>query len=81
MIEIINGLSTEPAAWAAGRTASYSNSAYVLLALIAQNITGMPMSQMFNEAIVEPLNIQNTFYDAPVDLNLGAIPINTTADG
>lgn len=77
----MKGLSTQPAAFAAGHTPSYSNSAYDLLALIAENITGMPMSQMFNEVIVQPLGLHGTFYDAPVEPSLGAIPVNTTISG
>ena len=39
------------------------------------------MAQLFHETIIQPLNLQHTFYDAPVDPSLGAVPLNATFDG
>ena len=43
-----------------GKTFRYSNSGYVMLALIIQKISGKPIDQFFNEEIFEPLEMKNT---------------------
>jgi len=43
-----------------GRMFRYSNSGYVLLALIIQKISKKPIDQFFSQEIFEPLKMQNT---------------------
>jgi len=43
-----------------GKTFRYSNSGYVILALIIQKISGKPIDQFFNDEIFEPLEMKNT---------------------
>lgn len=43
-----------------GKMFRYSNSGYVLLALIIQKISKKPIDQFFNQEIFEPLKMQNT---------------------
>ena len=43
-----------------GKTFRYSNSGYVMLALIIQKVSGKPIEQFFNEEIFEPLEMKNT---------------------
>lgn len=43
-----------------GKVFRYSNSGYVMLALIIQQITGKPVDQFFNQEIFEELDMKNT---------------------
>ena len=52
----------QPADFEPGAQRKYSNSGYVLLGLIAQNITGKTGAELFQEQIFTPLNLSNTFF-------------------
>lgn len=46
---------------APGATHSYSNSNYLLLGLIAEDITGKKFAELLNEWILQPHSLQNTY--------------------
>jgi CubicO group peptidase (beta-lactamase class C family) len=52
-----NGMNNKP-----GDKVLYSNTNYVLLALIIERVSGMPIHQFANTALFEPLGMQNTFF-------------------
>ncbi len=64
LIELVGGQSTE---FSPGTNWSYSNTNYVLLGLIVEQVTGNPIATEIRSRILEPLDLQNTFY-AGVDL-------------
>jgi len=70
-------LSTHPV-YAPYHQPIYSDMAYSLLAFALENITGTPFSTIFENALVEPLNLSSTSYNAPKDLSNSIIPINDT---
>jgi D-alanyl-D-alanine carboxypeptidase len=45
-----------------GADVSYSNTNYILLGLLIEQIEGKPLYQVFNEKIISPLNLQNTMF-------------------
>jgi len=45
-----------------GSQFSYSNSNYILLGFIVEDITGKPILQLLHERILDPLNLQNTYF-------------------
>jgi len=56
----------------------YSDMAYSLLAFALENITGTPFPTIFENALIKPLSLSSTSYDAPKDLSNSIIPINDT---
>ncbi|SHF42068.1 serine hydrolase domain-containing protein [Pedobacter caeni] len=51
----------KPASFPAGKGSSYSNSNYLLLALVIRQVTGKPAYQVVSEKIINPLGLRNTF--------------------
>jgi len=47
-----------------GSQFSYSNSNYILLGFIVEDITGKPILQLLHEQILDPLNLTNTYFIA-----------------
>ena len=47
----------------AGTNWSYSNTNYVLVDMVAQSATGMPIAQIIRDSILNPLNMDSTFFD------------------
>lgn len=45
----------------------YSNTNYVLLSFIAEDIEGKTFSQLLNERIVQPLQLSNTYYGGKIN--------------
>jgi len=43
-------------------TAGYSNTNYVLLSMIMEKASGKPHSQVLHEEVIDPLNMQDTYY-------------------
>lgn len=52
-----------------GRRFSYSNTGYILLALIIEKVSGLPYQDFLENRIFKPLNMQNTFVYDIGDLN------------
>ena len=46
----------------------YSNTGYVLLALVAENVSGMSLRKLANEEIFGPLKMENSFFNDDVNL-------------
>lgn len=63
---IENGAVFEPDA-----KTEYSNTNYVLLSFIAEEVDGFPFSQILERRIVKPLNLAYTSYGGPIDVNRG----------
>lgn len=78
--EGLRGLEAQPALFAVGATPAYSNSAFDLLGLVVENITGgVPLEQTFNNSLVKSLGLTRTFYNTPSDSSIGAISVGETA--
>ncbi len=50
-------------AFAPGTGWNYSNVNYILAGMIAQSATGFSISQLIRDSILDPLNMDSTFYD------------------
>jgi D-alanyl-D-alanine carboxypeptidase len=57
----------QPAQFAPGTEFEYSNTNYVLLGLIIEQLTGKPIADVFEERIFEPLGLDDTSYPAADD--------------
>ncbi|KAH8894336.1 beta-lactamase/transpeptidase-like protein [Thozetella sp. PMI_491] len=64
--------------WYAGLETTYSNAGYQILAYALQNITGRPLSDLFQEHLVESLRLSGTYYHTPPTTDTSVIPIDTT---
>ena len=73
--EVIDFFKQEQLDFEPGTDYKYSNSGYVLLTLIIEQISGMSYEQFINETILEPLNMNNTGMDSFTKL------IRNRADG
>lgn len=60
-----NGTVSEP-----GETAGYSNTNYVLLSFIAEDIEGKPFAEILQECIAKPCGLKNTFYGGKIDTEM-----------
>ena len=56
------GTSFEP-----GENTEYSNTAYVLLGYIIEEITGMTYAEALREMITEPLELNSTYFASGID--------------
>jgi D-alanyl-D-alanine carboxypeptidase len=45
-----------------GTVFDYSNSNYILLGLIAEEVSGKPITQLLHEQIINPLNLKHTYF-------------------
>jgi D-alanyl-D-alanine carboxypeptidase len=45
-----------------GSKFDYSNSNYILLGLIAEEVSGKPITQLLHEQIIDPLNLKHTYF-------------------
>ena len=53
-----------------GETAGYSNTNYVLLSFIAEDIEGKPFAEILQERIAKPCGLKNTFYGGKIDTDM-----------
>jgi CubicO group peptidase (beta-lactamase class C family) len=53
-------LSTHPLEFEPGSNAAYSNSNFMILAIIAETASGMPFHDYFNKYVAQPLGMKNT---------------------
>lgn len=64
----IRGLPTD---FPPGTDCRYSNTNYILLGLIAENVTGKSMKDLYQERIFTPLGLNSTYYDPDVPVQRG----------
>jgi len=48
----------------------YSNTNYVLLGLVLEQVTGKPIGDLYREQIIEPLGLENTSFPDPADSSI-----------
>lgn len=60
--ELIRYVYGEPAIFESGQSVSYSNTNYLLLALIINKATGKNHGALVRERVIQPLQLKNTFY-------------------
>ncbi len=67
--DVLNILYTEKPyrSYAPGRRFNYSNTNYVLLAMIIEKVTGMSYSDYLSQQFFQPLGMNNTFVYSPAD--------------
>ena len=61
----VRGFSALPLEFEPGSTYRYSNSGYILLGAIIEQVTNKPYAQVLAENILQPLHLQDTGYDLP----------------
>ncbi|KAI7774747.1 hypothetical protein LA080_007954 [Diaporthe eres] len=59
-------------------TPVYSNTAFQILGYVLENITGQPIHELFNQYLVEPLNLSSTSYHPPSTPDASIVPYNTS---
>ena len=63
--EILYGISTSKLEFKPGSQGKYANTNYLFLGMILEKVTGKTLNQLYNETIIKPLNLTNTFYEVP----------------
>lgn len=61
----VRGFAALPLEFEPGSTYRYSNSGYILLGAIIEQVTNKPYAQVLAENILQPLHMQETGYDLP----------------
>src|SRR5690606_7596170 len=56
-----------------GSKAAYSNSNYVLLSYILEDLYKKPYSEILSQKILKPLKLSNTYYGGKTDLGKGEV--------
>ena len=73
--EIVKLIARDQLLFTPGSQFSYSNSNYILLGFIVEDVTGKTILQLLHEQILDPLNLKNTFFipyePAPASLVTG----------
>jgi CubicO group peptidase (beta-lactamase class C family) len=64
--------------FAPGARCSYSNTGYLFLAMIVQDVTGMSFARFLRQRILDPLGMHHTYVYAPEDAGM-VIPNRATA--
>lgn len=62
-----------PPVFPAGTSWGYSNINYILAGMVAKSATGQHISQIIRTRIIEPLNLNHTFYDVEEE-EIGIVP-------
>jgi len=60
--QLLQLISQDKPLFTPGSQFSYSNSNYILLGFIVEEITGKPILQLLHEQILDPLNLKNTYF-------------------
>ena len=63
MREAVSRMVIEPMVFEPGTSTQYSNINFTILALIVENVSGMPYAQYMKQAVFEPLGMKNTQID------------------
>ncbi len=71
--ELIALFKDEPLDFAPGEDWSYSNSGYVLLGAIIEQVSGLSYSEFMQQCIFAPLGMEHSYYDDPTQLILGRV--------
>jgi CubicO group peptidase (beta-lactamase class C family) len=66
-----------PVLFAAGDRFQYSNTGYMLLAVIIEKVSGMSFAAFLKQQIFEPLKMQRSFVCTPIDNDKGKTNITT----
>ncbi|MCJ1437888.1 hypothetical protein MMC27_007275 [Xylographa pallens] len=74
----LNYLVKQHPAFPTSTTPIYSNIAFQILAYALENITNSTFESMFNDGIVQPLNLTHTTYTQPQNDSYSVIPSNPT---
>lgn len=83
--ELIKIATAHPPVFAPGTGWSYSNTGYILIGLILEKVTGVPIGSLLERRIINPLDLRNTYF-ATSGLFRGPyahgyIPPSLTGDG
>lgn len=63
--EVLRTALERPATSAPGETYSYSNTGYITLGLIAEQLTGEPLEDLIDRRITRPLDLEHTYLPHP----------------
>jgi D-alanyl-D-alanine carboxypeptidase len=61
--ELVDIATGHPSTFAPGAGWSYSNTNYVLLGMVVQKLSGMPLSEVIRARLLQPLKLDHTFFD------------------
>ncbi len=79
--DLIKQIITDGSIFEPDTTAKYSNSNYVLLSFIAEDIENKTYAEIIKERIFKPCNLQNTFYGSKIEpKNNQALSYNKLVD-
>lgn len=67
--------------FAPGSNTEYSNTAYLLLGFIIEDLTGMSFGEALQQMITEPLGLYATYYGKTIDTSSGEVQSFTYNDG
>jgi CubicO group peptidase (beta-lactamase class C family) len=67
--DLIDRISNGDSEFAPNEKSKYSNSNYVLLTFILENVYGRPFSELLKEKITKPLHLKNTYYGSTININ------------
>jgi D-alanyl-D-alanine carboxypeptidase len=67
--EMLNRIKNRPSIFEPGEKSEYSNTNYLLLSYIAEEIEGKAYAEILKERIIDKLNLENTFYGGKIDPN------------
>lgn len=77
-IEFLQGLTAQPAEFAAAQAPIQSNSGFDWIAFALETITGATMEEVLNESLVNALHLNGTDYTVPKSAHHGVIPKDET---
>lgn len=60
--ELVNLIAQDEASFTPRGVFAYSNTNYILLGLITEKISAKPFTQQLHERIIDPLNLENTYF-------------------
>ena len=60
--ELLKLIAQDQLLFAPGARFEYSNSNFILLGFLIEDVTGKPVLQLLHEQILDPLNLKNTYF-------------------
>lgn len=66
--QVVDLFKNEPLEFEPGTDYKYSNSGYILLGHIIEQVTGKPYATYIEETIFKPLGMKNSYYDSPTTI-------------
>ncbi|MCD4523357.1 serine hydrolase [Nocardioides sp. cx-173] len=80
--ELVDAALAERRVFKPGTRWAYSNTNYILLGLLAQRVTGRPISELVTQRIIKPIGLKDTYWPTPgVQRIRGVHPRGYLADG